>query len=148
MAEVNGTLYAIFSTAGAIGTATAATDKIFTCKTASIKFDQAIEETSNKESGGWYDGMPGQKGVSLTFGGVWDDTGTATAMTATEIIAYLIGGNAARKFAFIPAALGTTIPGWAGMGIFQDISITADSEKPCEFSGSVKGIKAWIVFTS
>jgi hypothetical protein len=148
MAEVNGTLYAICSTAGTVGTATTSADKIYACKSASIKFDAAVEETSNKESGGWFDGMPGMKSVSLDFSGTWDEAGSATALTATEIIALLIAGNVARKFAFVPAALGTTIPGWMGMGIFQNISITADNEKPCEFSGSVKGIKAWAVFTA
>src|SRR5450759_5456710 len=98
MAEINGTLYAICSTTGTVATATVITDKIYACKTASIKFDQAVEETSNKESGGWFDGMPGMKSCSLDFGGTWDEAGSATALTATEIIAHLIAGNAARKF--------------------------------------------------
>lgn len=148
MAEINGTLMCICSTPGTIATATVITDKIYACKTAVIKFDQAVEETSNKESGGWFDGMPGMKSVSLDFGGTWDEAGAATALTAAEIIAILIAGNAARKFAFVPAILGTATPGWMGMGIFQNISVTADSEKPAEFSGSVKGVKAWAVFTT
>jgi hypothetical protein len=147
-AAVNGTLYALFSTTGTVATASASTDRLYACRSASIKFDAAVEDASSKESGGWWDGMPGQKGVTLDFSGVWDEAGSASAMTAAEIIAHLIGTNVARKFAFVPAALGTTIPGWMGMGIFSGASITADNEKPCEFSGSVKGTGAWSVFTA
>jgi hypothetical protein len=145
---VNGTLYGIFSTSGTLATATASGDKIYACRSASIKYDASIEDASSKESGGWWDGMPGQKGVTLDFGGVWDEAGVASALTATEIIAHIISGNAARKFAFVPAALGTTIPGWMGMGFFQNIGVNADNEKPAEFSGSIKGTGAWEVFTA
>jgi hypothetical protein len=145
---VNGTLYAIFSTTGTVGTATTSADKIYACRTATLKFDAAVEDASSKESGGWFDGMPGQKKCDLTFGGVWDEAGAASALTATEIIAHIIAGNVARKFAFVPAALGTTIPGWMGMGIFNSISVTGDNEKPSEFSGGVTGTGPWALFTA
>jgi hypothetical protein len=148
MSVVNGTLYALFSTTGTVATATTSTDKLYSCKSASITFNGAVEDASSKESAGWFDGMPGQKDVALSFSGPWDEAGTATAMTATEVIAHMIAGNVARKFSFVPAALGTSIPGWMGMGIFQNIGVTADNEKPCEVSGSVKGTGPWAVFTA
>lgn len=148
MAAINGTLYAVFSTTGTIATATASGDKIYSCKTATLNVNAAVEDASTKESAGWWEGIAGQKDWSIDYGGVWDEAGSATALTATEIMAHIIAGNAARKFAFVPAALGTTIPGWMGMGFFNSQKITADMEKPCEFSGSVKGTGALALFTA
>jgi predicted secreted protein len=148
MAAVNGTLYAVFATVGTISTASAATDRLYACKTASLKVNVDIPDASTKESGGWWEGIAGQKDWSIDFGGVWNEAGSATTMTATEIMADIIAGSVVKKFAFVPAALGTTIPGWMGMGIFQGLSISADNEKPCEFSGSVKGSGPWAVFTA
>jgi hypothetical protein len=148
MAAINGTLYGLFSTVGTVATASASTDRIYACKSASITFDTDVPESSNKESAGWFEGIPGIKNVKISFSGTWDEAGSATALTAAEIIAAVIAGNTARKFAFVPAALGTATPGWMGMGIFSNIGINADMEKPCEFSGSVQGTAAWAVFTA
>ena len=148
MAAVNGTLYAIFSTVGTVATATVSTDKVYSCKTATVTIKADTPDASSKESGGWWEGIPGQKDVTLSFSGPWDEAGSATALTASEIMTAMVGANAARKFAFVPAALGTSIPGWMGMGIFDNMSITADNEQPCSFSGSVKGTGAWSVFTA
>jgi hypothetical protein len=148
MAAVNGTLYGIFSTVGTVATATASTDRIYSCKSASLKVNIDIPDATTKESGGWWEGITGLRDWSIDFGGVWNEAGSATTLTATEIMAIIIAGNAAMKFAFVPAALGTTIPGWMGMGFFTNESITADVEKPCEFSGSVKGTGALALFTA
>jgi predicted secreted protein len=148
MAAINGTLYAPFSTSGTVATATASADKIYSCKSATLNVNVDIPDATTKESGGWWEGIAGLKDWSIDFGGVWDEAGSATALTATEIMAHIIAGNAARKFAFVPAALGTTIPGWMGMGFFTGEKITADLEKPCEFSGSVKGTGALALFTA
>jgi hypothetical protein len=145
---VNGTLYAIFSTAGTISTAVASTDKIYSCKSASINIDIDLPDATTKESAAWAECISGIRQGKLSFGGVWDEAGSATALTATEIIAVIIAGNAARKFAFIPAALGVVIPGWKFMGHFENMGITADLEKPCEFSGSVKSTGAISLFDS
>lgn len=148
MAAINGTLYALFSTTGTVATATAATDRVYSCKTASLKVNVDIPDATTKESGAWWEGITGLRDWSIDFGGVWDEAGSATTLTATEIMAHIIAGNAARKFAFVPAALGTSIPGWMGMGYFTGQTITADMEKPCEFSGSVKGTGALALFTA
>ena len=148
MAAVNGTLYAVFATVGTIATAVASTDKIYSCKSASLKVNMDTPDASTKESAGWWEGIAGQKDWGIDFGGVWNEAGTATALTAVEILALIIAGSAAMKFAFVPAALGVATPGWKGMGFFNGININADNEKPCEFSGSVKGTGALILFDS
>ena len=148
MAAVNGTLYAVFATTGTIATATASTDRMYACKTSTLKVDIDIPDASTKESAGWWEGITGQKSWSIDFGGVWNEAGTATALTAVEIMALIIAGNVGMKFAFVPAALGTTIPGWMGMGFFNGLSITADNEQPCTFSGGVKGTAPLAVFTA
>jgi predicted secreted protein len=148
MAAINGTLYSVFATVGTISTASASTDRLYACKTASLKVNVDIPDASTKESGGWWEGIAGQKDWSIDFGGVWNEAGSATAMTATEIMADIIAGSVVKKFAFVPAALGTTIPGWKGMGHFSGETITADMEKPCEFSGTVKGTGALVLFDS
>jgi hypothetical protein len=117
-------------------------------KDATLNVNVDIPDASNKESAGWWEGIPGQKDWSIDFSGTWDEAGTATAMATSEIMAHIISGNAAKKFAFIPAALGTTIPGWMGMGMFQGVKITSPNEKPCETSGSVKGTGALALFTA
>jgi predicted secreted protein len=145
MSAINGTLYAVFSKdTGAI----ASTDKIYACKTASLKVDVNLDDVSTKESGGWWEGIPGQKNWSIDFGGVWDEAGSATALTVSEIMALILAGNVVRKVAFVPAALGTSIPGWSGQGFFQNMNIQADLEVGCTFSGAVKGTAALALFTS
>jgi hypothetical protein len=136
MSAINGTLYAIFSTAGIISTAVASTDRVFSCKNTTFKCDVDLPDVSTKESGGWAEHLAGIKSASVDFGGVWDESGTATALTAAEILALIIAGNAKRKFAFVPAALGTTIPGWKFMGSFKGMQLGADMEAGCTFSGS------------
>jgi len=148
MSAKNGTLYAIFATVGTVVTASASTDRMYACRDSSIKFTVDTPDATTKESAAWWEGITGIRDVTIDFSGVWDDAGSATTLTATEIAALIIAGNAAMKFAFVPAALGTTIPGWMGMGFFNGLSITAPYEKPCEFSGSVKGTGAWAVFTA
>jgi hypothetical protein len=146
MSAINGTLYALFSTTGTIASAVASTDKIYSCKTASLKVDIDLPDATTKESAAWAEHITGLRGATCDFGGVWDEAGSATALTATEIMTLIIAGNTARKFAFVPAALGTTIPGWKFMGNFSGMSISADVEKPCEFSGSVKATGALVLF--
>jgi hypothetical protein len=146
MSAINGTLYAIFSTTGIISTASASTDRIYSCKTASLNVNVDLPDATTKESAAWAEHITGLRDASIDFGGVWDEAGSATALTATEIMTLIIAGNATRKFAFVPAALGTTIPGWKFMGNFSKMGITADVEKPCEFSGSVKATGALVLF--
>jgi hypothetical protein len=110
--------------------------------------DIDLPEATTKESAAWAEHITGLRGATCDFGGVWDEAGSATALTATEIMALIIAGNTARKFAFVPAALGVVIPGWKFMGNFLSISLTADVEKPCEFSGSVKATGALVLFDS
>jgi hypothetical protein len=148
MAAINGTLYALFSTAGTISTAVASTDKIYSCKSASLKVDIDLPDATTKESAAWAEHITGLRGATVDFAGVWDEAGSATALTATEIMALIIAGNVTKKFAFIPAALGVVIPGWKFMGNFSNLGITADFEKPCEFSGSAKATGALVLFDS
>jgi predicted secreted protein len=149
MAAVNGTLYAIFSTtATSTSTATASGDKIYSCKSATWNVDIDLPDVSTKESGGWAQHIGGLKSWNVSFDGVWDEAGSASALTAKEIMDLIIAGNVKRKFAFIPAALGTSIPGWMGMGSFKSMSVTADMEQGCTFSGSAQGDGAPAVFTA
>ena len=148
MSAVNGTLYAVFSTTGTIATATASTDRIFSCKTSTFKCDADLPDVSTKESGAWAEHLAGIKNWGIDFGGVWDEAGTATALTAAEILALIIAGNAKRKFAFIPAIMGVATPGWKGMGSFKGIQLGADMETGCVFSGSVVGSGAPVLFDS
>ena len=146
MSAVNGTLYAVLSTTGIISTAVASTDKIYSCKTASLNVNIDLPDATTKESAAWAEHITGLRDASVDFGGVWDEAATATALTATEIMALIIAGNVTRKFSFIPAALGVAIPGWKFMGNFSKMGITADVEKPCEFSGSMKATGALVLF--
>jgi len=148
MSAINGTLYAVFATVGTIATATAATDRICACKSASLNVNMATPDASTKESAGWWEGIAGQKDWSIDFGGVWDEALTATKLSLAEIMALVIAGGAAMKFTFIPAVMGVATPGWKGMGFFTNVKITADMEVPCEFSGSVKGTGALVLFDS
>jgi hypothetical protein len=148
MAAVNGTLYGFFSAAGTISTAVASTDKIYSCKNATLNVDVDLPDASTKESGGWAQHITGIKKASVSFDGVWDEAGTATTLTIAEILALIIAGNTQRKFAFVPAALGTTIPGWKFMGSFKNITIGSDMENPCTFSGSVESSGALVLFDS
>jgi len=137
MSAINGTLYALFSTTGTIATATASGDRVYSCKNTTFKCDVDLPDVSTKESAGWAEHLSGIKSASVDFSGIWDETGTATALTAAEILALIIAGNTKRKFAFVPAALGTTIPGWKFMGSFKGMQLGADMEIGCTFSGSV-----------
>jgi hypothetical protein len=148
MAAVNGTLYAIFSTTGSISTAVTSTDKIYSCKNSVLKVNVDLPDATTKESAAWAEHITGLRDATCDFSGVWDEAGTATALTAAEIMALIIAGNVTRKFAFVPAALGVLIPGWKFMGNFTGITITADVEKPCEFSGSAKATGALVLFDS
>ncbi len=146
MAAVNGTLYAVFATTGVIGTATASTDRVYSCKSATLNVNIDLPDASTKESGAWAQHITGLKDWSIDFNGVWDEAGTATALTFAEIMALIIAGNTAQKFAFVPAALGVVIPGWKGIGNWKGLTVTGDMEVPCTFSGSVKGTGALILF--
>lgn len=150
MSAINGTLYALFSTTGIISTAVASTDRIFSCKNTSLKFDGDLPDTTTKESGGWAEHLEGGgiKNVSVDFDGIWDESGSATALTVAEIMALILAGNVKRKFAFIPSVLGTAIPGWKFMGSFKGLAIGADLETGCTFSGSVVASGAPVLFDS
>jgi len=146
MSAVSGTLYGIFSTTGTIATASASTDKVYSCKSATFKCDVDLPDVSTKESAGWAEHLSGIKSASVDFSGVWDEAGSATALTAAEILALIIAGNTMRKFAFVPAALGTTIPGWKFMGSFKGMQLGADMEVGCTFSGSAVASGAVVLF--
>lgn len=149
-APVNGTLYAVFSGAGPIATALAATDRIFSCKTSSFKCDVDLPDVSTKESAGWAQHLEGGglKNWSIDFSGIWNEAGTATSLTLAEIMALIIAGNVMRKVAFCPAALGTATVGWSGMGSFKGMTFEALMEAPCTFSGSIVGSGPVAVFTT
>ncbi len=148
MAAVNGTLYAVFATTGIISTAVASTDRLYSCKSATLKVDVDLPDVSTKESAAWAQHITGLKNWSIDFNGVWDEAGSATQVTFAEIMALIIAGNVSAKYAFIPAALGVVIPGWKGMGSWKNLTVTGDMEQGCTFSGSVVGSGALILFDS
>lgn len=149
MAAVNGTLYGVFATtATSTSTATASGDRIYSCKSATLNVDIDLPDVSTKDSAAWAQHITGLRSWNISFDGVWDEAGSGSALTAKEIMDLIIAGNVKKKFAFVPAALGTSIPGWMGMGSFKNLSIGADMEAGCTFSGSVQGDSALAVFTA
>jgi hypothetical protein len=148
MSAINGTLYAAFATTGTIATAVASTDRLYSCKSATLKVDIDLPDVSTKESAAWAQHITGLKNWSIDFNGVWDEAGSATQVTFSEIMALIIAGNVSAKYCFIPAALGVSIPGWKGMGSWKGLTVTGDMEQGCTFSGSVVGNGALILFDS
>ena len=148
MAAVNGTLYAVFAIVGGIATAAAATDRVASCKTASLKVDIDLPDASTKDSAAWAQHITGLRNASIDFSGVWDEAATGTLLTVNEIMVLLLAGNAEMKFAFIPAAMGTTLKGWKFVGSFKGISIDAPAEQPCTFAGSAVANGALVLFDS
>ena len=130
MSAINGTLYGVFS---------GATNKIFNCKSASLKVDVNLDDITTKESGGWARHLNGLRSWSIDFEGVYDETDAgATSMTPVEILAAIIARTADAECAFKPDAT-TTGTGWKGNGTFKNITLTGDMEVGIKYSGSLVG---------
>lgn len=150
MGALNGTLYTAFSMEGTISTAVTQAARIFSCKNATFKCDIDLPDVSTKDSAGWAQHLSGGglKTWGIDFDGVWDEVDVATTLSVAEILALIIAGNADRKVAFIPAALGTATVGWAGMGTHKGIQLAAPMEAGMTFAGSIQGNGALQVFTT
>lgn len=130
MAAINGTLYGVFS---------GATNKLFNCKTASLKVDVDLPDVTTKDSAGWAYHINGLRSWSIDFDGVYDETDAgATSMTPIEILAAIIARTADAECAFKPDAT-TTGTGWKGNATFKNITIQGDMESGITYSGSLVG---------
>ena len=142
MAAINGTLYVPYSGAASL----AATDKIFSTKSATLKIDVDLPDVTTKDSGGWAQHITGAKNWSIDFDGVYDEA-DATNLNIEEIMVIMVAALAPRYVAFAPADFGTTTAGWEGLGTFKGVTITGDKETGITFSGSIVGTGALAVFT-
>lgn len=130
MGAISGTSYAVFNGTG---------NRLWSCKTSSLKVDVDLPDVTTKESSGWANHINGLRKWSIDFAGVYDDTDAGgTTMTPAEILAAIIARTADAAVAFKPAT-GTSNTGWTAAGTFKNITITGDMEKGIEFSGSIEG---------
>jgi len=129
MAVINGTAYAVWN----------GTERLWSCKNASLKVDVDLPDVTTKESGGWAAHINGLRFWSIDFDGVYEDAGgSAVLMTPAEILAAIIARTADAEVAFKPAS-GTTTTGWKGNATFKNITIGGDMETGITFSGSIVG---------
>jgi predicted secreted protein len=124
MAKLNGTVFSVLS----------GSDKILHSTSCTLNIEQDLPSTANKDDGGWDTHINGIRNWSIDFDGMYDASGSG--LTATEIIAIIVGRTADSAIKFTPDA-GTS--GWTGNGTFMNLSVTADAESPVTFSGSIKG---------
>jgi hypothetical protein len=130
MSAISGSMYGVFS---------GATNKLFSCRTSSLKVDVNLDDVTTKDSGGWAAHINGLRSWSIDFEGVYDETDAgATSMTPIEILAAIIARTADAECAFKPDAT-TTGTGWKGNATFKNITLTGDMETGIKFSGSLVG---------
>lgn len=130
MAAINGTLYGVFS---------GATNKLFSCKSASLKVDVDLPDVTTKEDAGWGKHINGLRNWSIDFEGIFDETDAgATSMTPVEVLAAIIARSADAECAFKPDAT-TTGTGWKGNATFKSITLTGNMETGIAYSGTLVG---------
>jgi predicted secreted protein len=129
MAVINGTVYSVWNS----------TERLWSCKNASLKVDVDLPDVTTKEDAGWAKHIQGLRNWSIDFDGVYEDAGgTSVLMTPAEILASIIARTASAEVSFKPVT-GTATTGWKGDATFKSITITGNMESGITFSGTIVG---------
>jgi predicted secreted protein len=129
MSAINGTVYSVWN----------GTERLWSCKNASLKVDVDLPDVTTKEHAGWGKHLQGLRNWSIDFDGVYEDAGgTSVLMTPAEILASIIARTASAEVSFKPVT-GTATTGWKGDATFKSITITGNMESGITFSGTIVG---------
>ena len=129
MAVINGSVYSVWN----------GTERLWSCKNASLKVDVDLPDVTTKEDSGWAKHIQGLRNWSIDFDGIYEDAGgTSVLMTPAEILAAIIARTADAEVSFKPIT-GTATTGWKGDATFKSITIGGNMESGITFSGTIVG---------
>jgi predicted secreted protein len=129
MSAINGSVYSVWN----------GTERLWSCKNASLKVDVDLPDVTTKEDAGWAKNIKGLRNWSIDFDGIYEDAGgSAVLMTPAEILKAIIDRTADAEVSFKPIT-GTSSTGWKGNGTFKSITIGGNMETGVTFSGTIVG---------
>jgi len=100
----------------------------------SIDFsNDMIDVTNQQSSGGWKEYLPGERGATISFSGVYDESG---AEGATSLFADMkLGTEVAFKFGQDLATGGAM---WTGNGLVSGITVNGPKNDAASYSGTIQ----------
>ena len=99
----------------------------------SIDFSTDMIDTTNQQStGGWKSYVPGEKGATISFSGIYDESG---AEGATSLWADLVAGT---EVDFKIGEKTTGAAFWSGHGIVSGLTIRGPKNDATSYSGTIQ----------